>query len=163
MNEIVFRRYDRLITEGKSFPDLVVIDGGKGQLNAACDALKELNIYGKIPIVGIAKRLEEIYYPEDTTPIHINKKSKSLALLQRVRDEAHRFAITFHRDLRSASSLNSELDNISGIGSKTVEKILLRFKTIGNIQNASLALLEAEVGQSRAQKIYDYFQTKKEG
>ena len=128
MNEVVHRRYSRLINEGKKLPNLIVIDGGKGQLSAACEALKGLGIYGSVPIVGIAKRLEEIYYPEDQIAIHINKKSRSLALLQKVRDEAHRFAITFHRDLRSSKSLTSSLDQIDGVGPKTVERLLGHFK-----------------------------------
>jgi excinuclease ABC subunit C len=115
MREVVFRRYKRLLNEQENLPDLIVIDGGKGQLSAACEALKELNLYGEIPIIGIAKRLEEIYFPSDSIPIHIDKKSESLMLLQRIRDEAHRFAITFHRDKRSKNNLKSKLEDIPGI------------------------------------------------
>ena len=124
MKEVVYRRYRRLLDEKKPLPDLILIDGGKGQLSSACAALKDLELYGKIPIIGIAKRLEEIYFPEDQIPIHISKKSRSLTLLQRLRDEAHRFAITYHRNKRSANSLVSELDGIEGIGPKTVEILL---------------------------------------
>ena len=119
MREIVHRRYRRLLDEEIPLPNLIVIDGGKGQLRAACDALKDLGIYGDIPIIGIAKRLEEIYRPEDPYPLHIDKKSESLKLIQRARDEAHRFAITFHRQKRSNAAWKSELEEIPGIGKKT--------------------------------------------
>src|SRR5690606_40413585 len=112
------RRYKRQLEENAPLPDLIVIDGGKGQLSAACESLKALGVYGRIPIVGIAKRLEEIYYPEDPYPLHIDKKSESLKLLQKIRDEAHRFAITFHRNIRSKSSFNTQLEKIKGIGEK---------------------------------------------
>ena len=113
MKEIVWRRYKRILDESAKLPDLIVVDGGKGQLSSACEALKELNIYGQVPIIGIAKKLEEIYYPEDPFPLHINKKSQGLLLLQQIRDEAHRFAITFHRQKRSKGQLKTE---IRGIG-----------------------------------------------
>lgn len=157
MKEIVFRRYSRLKNEGLPFPKLIVIDGGKGQLNAALESLKELELYGQIPIIGIAKRLEELYFPGDQIPIHINKKSESLKLLQFLRDEAHRFAITFHRDLRSKGSLVSELDHLKGIGKVSKEKLLRRFKTIKAIKQASITDLATEIGLSRAQKLKDQF------
>jgi excinuclease ABC subunit C len=150
MREVVGRRYARLLEEGEPLPDLIVIDGGKGQLSAACQALKEAGLYGQVPIVGIAKRLEEIYYPEDQVPVHIGKRSKSLELLQQVRDEAHRFAITFHRQVRSAGSLGSELDGISGIGPSTVEKLLRHFKSVKQVKAAGLPELEAVVGRAKA-------------
>ncbi len=158
MNEVVHRRYKRLIEEGASLPNLIVIDGGKGQLSAACDALKGLGIYGKIPIVGIAKRLEEIYYPEDSIPIHISKKSRSLVLLQQCRDEAHRFAINFHRNLRSAGSLTSELDKIPGVGEKTVNTLLSDFRTVAKIKTASLLELEKSVGKAKAKIVKGHFE-----
>ncbi len=153
MYEIVFRRYNRLITEEIPLPDLIVIDGGKGQLGAACNALKDLNIYGQVPIIGIAKRLEEIYTPEDPYPLHIDKKSESLMLIQRIRDEAHRFAITFHRKKRSNSTFKSELEDIKGIGKKTAISLLKNFKSVKNIKEASLEELSSLVGRQKAQHI----------
>ena len=136
MHEIVRRRYFRLKEEKKPMPDLIVIDGGKGQLNAAIKALQELDLYGSIAIIGIAKRLEEIYFPDDEIPVHIDKKSPSLKILQQIRNEAHRFAITFHRDKRSGQSLQSELDNIRGIGEKTKNKLLYQYKSLSRIRSA---------------------------
>ena len=136
MHEIVRRRYFRLKEEKKPMPDLIVIDGGKGQLNAAIKALQELDLYGSIAIIGIAKRLEEIYFPDDEIPVHIDKKSPSLKILQQIRNEAHRFAITFHRDKRSGQSLQSELDNIKGIGEKTKNKLLYQYKSLSRIRSA---------------------------
>jgi excinuclease ABC subunit C len=147
MKEVVFRRYIRLLNENQPLPQLIVIDGGKGQLGAACEALKELNLYGKLAIVGIAKRLEEIYVPNDSFPLHIEKKSESLKLLQRIRDETHRFAIKFHRDTRSNNSIQPELLNIKGIGEKLAEKIYKHFKSIQNIEEQALIEL---IGKSKA-------------
>lgn len=153
MKEVVGRRYSKLKNEGLSFPDLVVIDGGKGQLSSACEVLKDLGIYGRIPIIGIAKRLEEIYVPEDSIPIHISKKSPSLKLLQHLRDEAHRFAITFHRLKRSQNSLVSILDNISGIGEINKNKLLQTFGSAKSVFNASREELEPIVGKKKAELI----------
>ena len=150
MHEVVSRRYQRLVKEERPLPDLIVIDGGKGQLSAAVRALKEVGIYGQVPVIGIAKRLEEIYYPEDPYPIHISKKSASLKLLQRIRNEAHRFAITFHRDKRSKASLGSALEHIPGIGPKTIETLLKQFKSLKNIREASLEELAQHVGVRKA-------------
>src|SRR5207237_9816891 len=130
---VVTRRYSRVLTEETGLPDLIVIDGGKGQLSAACDALKALDLYGKVPIIGIAKRLEEIYFPEDSLPLYIDKKSESLKLIQQIRDEAHRFAITFHRDKRSKSSLISELEGVNGVGKVTAAKLL---KHLGSVRGS---------------------------
>lgn len=153
MKEIVGRRYARLLEEKSELPDLILIDGGKGQLAAACDALKELDLYGQIPIVGIAKRLEEIYLPNDPYPVHIHKKSMSLKLIQRVRDEAHRFAITFHRDSRSKEQTVSALDDIPGIGEKTRNILLTQFGSVQRIKNASITELAQFIGLSKAQGI----------
>ncbi|MBC7920020.1 MAG: excinuclease ABC subunit C [Ferruginibacter sp.] len=153
MHEVVTRRYARLLEEGGNLPDLIIIDGGKGQLHAACDALKELNLYGQIPIVGIAKRLEELYFPEDAFPLYIDKKSESLKLIQRARDEAHRFGITFHRDLRSKNSLGSQLNAIDGVGDATVTKLLGHFKTISNVKKADWEELVKVVGKDKAEKV----------
>jgi len=153
MKEIVGRRYKRISEEGQEFPDLILVDGGKGQLSSACEALKELNLYGKIPIAGIAKKLEEIYFPEDPVPLHINKKSPGLLLLQQIRDEAHRFAITFHRQKRSKIQLTTELDGFEGIGEKTVTKLLQHFKSIKKIKEASAEELESVIGKAKTAKL----------
>lgn len=150
MHEIVTRRYRRLLDDHKTLPDLIVIDGGKGQLSSACQALKELGIYGLVPIVGIAKRLEEIFYPEDELPLLINKKSEGLMLLQRVRDEAHRFAITFHRDQRSRKSLVSQLEGIPGIGKQTTEKLLAKYRSVKKIAATPFEELAEFIGKDKA-------------
>jgi len=149
MFEIVKRRYYRLKEEGRPMPDLIVIDGGKGQLNAAIKAMKDLDLYGAVAVIGIAKRLEEIYFPDDEIPIHIDKKSPSLKLLQQIRNEAHRFAITFHRKKRSGQSLKSELDVIKGIGGKTKNKLLFRYKSISRIRSAPKTELIQLIGQKK--------------
>lgn len=159
MHEIVHRRYKRLIEEAIPLPQLIVIDGGKGQLGAAVDALKELGIYGQVAICSIAKRLEEIYFPEDPLPLYINKKSESLRVIQQLRDEAHRFAITFHRQKRSKLAIKSELDDIKGIGRATASNLLKAFKSVKNIRNASIEALTEVVGQAKAQIIIDHFHT----
>ncbi len=148
MHEIVKRRYTRVKDEGLPLPDLILIDGGKGQLSAAVSALKEIDIYGKVAIAGIAKRLEEIYVPNDSIPLHISKKSSSLKLMQRLRDEAHRFAITFHRDKRS-KAMNTGLEDIKGIGNGTANKLLKKFKSVKKIKEASFEELALLVGQSK--------------
>lgn len=159
MKEVVYRRYHRLQEEALPMPDLIVIDGGKGQLNAACKALKELQLYGSIPIVGIAKRLEEIYTPEDPYPLHIDKKSESLKLIQRIRDEAHRFAITFHRQKRSIAALKTELEEIPGIGKKTAMALLKNFKSIKNIREADDQTLSQLIGTVKAKAVKEALQT----
>jgi excinuclease ABC subunit C len=157
MQEIVHRRYKRLINEDEDLPNLIVVDGGKGQLSAAVKALKELGIYGEVPIIGIAKRLEELYYPEDPLPLHISKKSPTLKILQRLRDEAHRFAITFHRQKRSKNAFKTELEEIPGIGKSTADKLLSKFKSIRKIQKASKSELAEVVGQAKAETVFGYF------
>ena len=153
MHEVVHRRYQRVLEEEEKLPDLIVIDGGKGQLSAAVQSLKRLGIYGQVPIIGIAKRLEEIYYPEDTYALHISKKSPSLKLLQRIRNEAHRFALTFHRNKRSKASLKSQLEDIPGIGPSSINKLLAHFKSSQHIQAASLEALAQHVGHRRAMQL----------
>ncbi len=153
MYEIVFRRYKRLLDEEADLPNLIVIDGGKGQLSAACQALKDVGIYGDIPIIGIAKRLEEIYRPEDPYPLHIDKKSESLKLIQRARDEAHRFAITFHRQKRSNAAFRSELEDIKGIGKKTAMSLLKNFKSVKRIKEAEEEELVSLVGPVKAKAL----------
>lgn len=153
MKEIVYRRYFRLVHENLPLPDLIIVDGGKGQLSSACEALKELNLYGKIPIAGIAKKLEEIYYPEDSLPLMLNKRSPGLKLLQFIRDEAHRFAITFHRLKRSKTFLKTEIGELKGIGKSTTEKLLQHFKSVKKIKEAPIEALEKIVGKSKARLI----------
>lgn len=160
MHEIVKRRFYRLIEEKKSMPDLIVIDGGKGQLNAAIKALKELDLYGSVAVIGIAKRLEEIYFPDDEIPIHIDKKSPSLKLLQQIRNEAHRFAITFHRKKRSDESLKSELDNIKGIGDKTKNKLLFQYKTLSRISSAPESDLIQLIGTQKTRILLESLKKK---
>jgi excinuclease ABC subunit C len=155
MKEIVYRRYKRIQESGEPLPDLIVIDGGKGQLNSACEALIDLGLYKKIPIVGIAKKLEEIYYPEDPLPLHINKKSPGLLLLQQIRDEAHRFAITFHRQKRSKVQVQSELESIKGMGQKTITKLLQHYKSVKKIREAPYEELEELIGKSKARLLTD--------
>ncbi len=161
MKEIVGRRYSRLQTENSELPHLIIVDGGKGQLSSAVEALQALLLYGQIPIVGIAKKLEEIYYPEDPVPLHIHKKSQSLLLIQQIRDEAHRFAITFHRMKRSANTVFTELENIEGIGKKTTDLLLSSFRSFKKIREASQEDLEKVVGKSKA-AIIKAWQQKKE-
>ncbi len=158
MHEVVTRRYRRLLAENAPLPNLIVIDGGKGQLGAACDALKELNIYGQIPVIGIAKRLEEIYFPGDEVPVHIDKKSESLKLIQRIRDEAHRFGITFHRNLRSKNTMTTELFDIPGIGPDTANKLLTAFKSVKKLRQADIEELAKVVGKSKAGKVKAFFE-----
>lgn len=153
MKEIVGRRYRRVLEEKLPLPDLILVDGGKGQLSSACEALKDIGIYGKVPIAGIAKKLEEIYYPEDPFPLLINKKSPGLLLIQQIRDEAHRFAITFHRQKRSKKQLTTELEGLEGIGRKTADKLLRHFRSVKKIREAALEEIEKIVGRKKAEQI----------
>ena len=157
MEEVVYRRYKRLLEEGQSLPQLIVIDGGKGQLSSALKSLDALGLRRKIAIIGIAKRLEEIYFPEDPIPLYLDKKSESLKIIQQLRNEAHRFGITFHRNKRSKAAINSELESIDGIGSKTVEELLKNYKSVKRIKEASLENLAQTIGMSKAKKIYETF------
>ncbi|MDV7137861.1 excinuclease ABC subunit UvrC [Maribacter sp. TH_r10] len=157
MEEVVFRRYKRLLNEEQPLPQLIVIDGGKGQLSSALRSLDVLGLRGKIAIIGIAKRLEEIYFPEDPIPLYLDKKSESLKIVQQLRNEAHRFGITFHRNKRSKAAINSELENIEGIGEKTASDLLKKFKSVKRIKSASLDNLTAVVGMAKAKKIFEAF------
>ena len=158
MTEVVTRRYKRLLDENQSLPQLVIIDGGKGQLSAALEAFEILGLRGKIAIVGIAKKLEEIFFPGDQYPIYLDKRSESLKVIQYMRNEAHRFGITHHRDKRSKNAIDSELSNIPGIGPKTITQLLQKFKTVSAIKSLTSEELKKEVGQSKAEIILDYFQ-----
>ncbi|MEJ8803729.1 excinuclease ABC subunit UvrC [Pontibacter sp. H249] len=161
MYEIVTRRYKRLLAENQPLPQLIIIDGGKGQLSMAVKALKELGVYGKIAVVGIAKRLEEIFYPGDTLPLYIDKKSESLKLIQRLRNEAHRFAITFHRSKRDAGTLKTELTDVKGIGPTTAEALLLKYKSVKKLKELTHQQLIDEVGKAKANILYTYFHSEK--
>lgn len=150
MREIVERRYARLLNEGSPLPQLIVIDGGKGQLHAAVESLQKIGLYGKIAVIGIAKRLEEIYYPGDSVPLYIDKNSETLKLIQQLRDEAHRFGITFHRQKRSKSQLVSELDGVKGIGPETKKKLLAHFKSIKRLKEANEEEIAVIAGKNKA-------------
>ncbi len=157
MEEVVFRRYSRLQQEGQALPQLIVVDGGKGQLSAALKALESLELRGKIAILGIAKRLEELYFPDDPYPLYLDKRSETLKIIQRLRDEAHRFGIAHHRNRRSKSSLNSALDAIPGVGPASIKLLFNKFKSVKKIKEASINELKEVVGESRAKKIIRYF------
>jgi excinuclease ABC subunit C len=157
MEEVVYRRYKRLLEEGQPLPQLIIIDGGKGQLSSALKSLDALNLRGKIAIIGIAKRLEELFYPDDPIPLYLDKKSETLKITQQLRNEAHRFGIEHHRNKRSKTALNTELETISGVGEKTVIELLRHFKSAKRVANAKLDELEAVVGVSRAEKVYNYY------
>jgi excinuclease ABC subunit C len=160
MEEVVYRRYKRLLDENQSLPQLIVIDGGKGQLSSAVKSLETLNLRGKIAIIGIAKRLEEIFYPNDSIPLYLDKKSESLKIIQQLRNEAHRFGIEHHRNKRSKTALNSELQEINGIGDQTIVELMKKFKSVKRISEASEADLAAVVGASRASKIKEFYSNK---
>jgi excinuclease ABC subunit C len=157
MEEVVFRRYRRQLEENEELPQLIVIDGGKGQLSSAVKSLDKLGLRGKIAIIGIAKRLEEIYFPEDPIPLYLDKKSESLKIIQQLRNEAHRFGITFHRQKRSSAAINSELEQIEGIGDKTAQVLLKNFKSVKRIKEATIDDLAKSIGLAKAKKIYETF------
>ncbi|WP_302303851.1 excinuclease ABC subunit UvrC [Culturomica massiliensis] len=157
MEEIIFRRYKRVLDEGRELPDLIVIDGGKGQLHSAVNSLKKLDLYGKVPVIGLAKRMEEVYYPGDKDPYLLAKNSIALKTLMHIRDEAHRFGITFHRQLREKPLTKSELNSIKGIGGKSEEQLVRHFKSVENIKKASIAELATVVGIKKAEMVYVYF------
>ena len=158
MKQVISRRYKRVIDENLSFPDLIIIDGGKGQLSSACEALKELNIYNKTNIIGLAKKLEEVYFPNDSMPILLNKKSYYLKLLQQIRNEAHRFAINYHKDLRSKNFLKSGIESIRGIGEKTRLKLINKFGSIAGIKKANKKDIEDTIGQKKTADILRYLE-----
>lgn len=156
MEEIVYRRYHRMLEENKPLPQLIVIDGGKGQLGAAVNSLQKLGIYGKTAIIGIAKRLEEIYFPGDSLPVYLDKSSITLKVIQQIRDEAHRFGITFHRQKRSAAMIKSELENIPGIGEKTMALLLKEFKSLNGIRKADVDSIKKLIGNKKAETVISY-------
>ena len=157
MEEVIYRRYSRLLDEGEPLPQLILIDGGKGQLSSAVKSLKLLGLYGKISIIGIAKRLEEIFFPEDPVPLYLDKKSETLKVLQRVRDESHRFGVKHHRTRRKNSIIKSELEEIPGVGEKTIQQLLSKLKSVKRIKEASLETLEEILGKSKAKAVWEHF------
>jgi len=154
MEEVVYRRYSRLLKEEKDLPDLIIIDGGKGQLNAAVNSLDKLKLRGKISIIGIAKRLEEIYFPDDPVPLYIDKNSESLKVIQNLRNEAHRFGINFHRQKRSKGMIESSLEKISGIGSTTIKSIVDEFGSVENVKKVDFAVLAKKIGKKKAEIVW---------
>jgi excinuclease ABC subunit C len=159
MEEVVYRRYKRMLDENQPLPQLIIIDGGKGQLSSALKSLDELNLRGKIAIIGIAKRLEELFYPGDSVPLYLDKKSETLKIIQQLRNEAHRFGITHHRDKRSKSALQTSLETIPGIGEKTMKTLLKHFKSVKRLSQAAENEISDVVGTSKAKKIYEFYQS----
>jgi len=159
MEEVVYRRYKRLLDENEPLPQLIIIDGGKGQLSSALKSIDDLGLRGKIAIIGIAKRLEELFYPGDSVPLYLDKKSETLKVIQQLRNEAHRFGITFHRDKRSKAALNSSMESIPGIGEKTMQTLIKHFKSVKRLKLATEKEISEVVGLSKAKKISDFYQT----
>ena len=159
MEEVVYRRYKRMLDEQQPLPQLIIIDGGKGQLSSALKSIDALELRGKIAIVGIAKRLEELFYPGDSAPLYLDKKSETLKVIQYLRNEAHRFGITFHRDKRSQSALNSSIESIPGIGEKTMLVLIQHFKSVKRLKLATEIEISNVVGVSKAKKITDFYKT----
>jgi len=158
---VVHRRYKRLLQENKSLPQLVIIDGGKGQLSSAMDSINELELNGSMTVVGLAKNEEEIFFPGDTSSIKLPWDSDSLKLIRRIRDEVHRFGITFHRNKRSKGTFINELENISGIGKETANQLLKTFKSVKNTSNKSLIELSETIGKAKGKIVWDYFNKEK--
>jgi excinuclease ABC subunit C len=158
MKEVIHRRYKRLLDEGDELPQLIVIDGGKGQLSSALESLEALGLRGRIAMIGIAKRLEEIYYPEDTIPMYLDKRSETLKIIQHMRDEAHRFGITHHRARRSKSAVGTELTNVEGIGEKTAELLLKKFKSVKRLKEAPHEEIVKLIGEAKAKVLGEYFE-----
>jgi excinuclease ABC subunit C len=163
MEEVIYRRYKRMVEEEQPLPQLIVIDGGKGQLSAALNSLEKLSLRGKISIIGIAKKLEEIYFPGDSLPLYLDKKGETLKVIQQLRDEVHRFGITHHRNKRSKGVIKTELSEIKGIGENTSDTLLRHFRSVKKIKEAKLDELSAVVGVAKAKIVFDYFAEKKEG
>ena len=159
MEEVVYRRYKRLLDEGESLPNLIVIDGGKGQLSSALKSLERLELRGKIAIIGIAERLEELFFPNDPIPLYLDKRSETLKVIQHIRNEAHRFGLTFHRQKRSKNALQTSIETIPGIGEKTMVALIKHFRSVKRLSKASLEDITAVVGPARAKKVFDFYST----
>jgi excinuclease ABC subunit C len=163
MEEVILRRYTRVLEENLPMPQLIVIDGGKGQLGAAVESLRKLDLMGRVSVIGIAKRLEEIFFPGDPIPLYLDKRSETLKVIQQIRDEAHRFGITHHRNKRSRETFKTELNEIRGINEKTADKLLIDLKSVKNIREATLEELETSVGKSKAKLVWEHFRAEREG
>ena len=157
MEEVIYRRYKRLLDEKKDLPHLIVVDGGKGQLSSSLKSLEKLDLRGKISIIGIAKKLEEIYYPGDSLPLYLDKKSETLKVIQQLRDEAHRFGITHHRKRREKGTVKSILTEIDGIGYTYAQKLLWKFKSVKKIKKASIEDIQEVIGKVKGKIVFDYF------
>jgi excinuclease ABC subunit C len=157
MEEVIYRRYKRLLEENRDLPQLIIVDGGKGQLSSALKSLEKLNLRGRISIIGIAKKLEEIYYPGDSMPLYIDKKSETLKVIQHIRDEAHRFGITHHRTRREKATVKTVLTEIEGIGYNYAQKLLWKFKSVKNVEKASLEELQKTIGNVKGRIVFEYF------
>jgi excinuclease ABC subunit C len=157
MEEIIFRRYKRMLDEQQELPQLIIVDGGKGQLSSALLSLEKLDLRGKISIIGIAKKLEEIYYPGDSLPLYLDKKSETLKVIQHIRDEAHRFGITHHRKRREKATVKTVLTEIEGIGYNYAQKLLWKFKSVRNIEKTDLKELQEVIGKVKGKIVFDYF------
>jgi excinuclease ABC subunit C len=162
MTEVVYRRYKRLLDENQPLPNLIIIDGGKGQLSSALKSIDELGLRGKIAIIGIAKRLEELFYPGDSIPLYLDKKSETLKIIQQLRNEAHRFGITHHRDKRSKAALNSSIESIPGIGEKTMLTLIQHFKSVKRLKLATEKEISDVIGVSKAKKITEFYKATNE-
>lgn len=162
MEEVIYRRYRRILEENKSLPQLIIVDGGKGQLSSALKSLEKLDLRGKVSIIGIAKKLEEIYYPGDSIPMYLDKKSETLKVIQQLRDEAHRFGITHHRSKREKGTIKSVLTEIDGVGFATAQTLLRKFKSVKNIKKASEAELQTVIGKAKTEILRKYFEANKE-
>jgi excinuclease ABC subunit C len=163
MEEVIYRRYKRVLEEKQALPQLIVIDGGKGQLSSALNSLEKLDLRGKVTIIGIAKKLEEIYYPGDPLPLYLDKRSETLRVIQQIRDEAHRFGITHHRKRRNKGTIKSELTEIKGISSGTAKKLLSHFKSVKRIKEVSEEELAAVAGKAKAKIVFDHFKKENTG
>ncbi len=161
MEEIIYRRYKRVLEENQSLPQLIIIDGGKGQLSAALQSLEKLGLRGKIGIIGIAKKLEEIYFPGDSIPLYLDKRSESLKVIQQIRDEAHRFGITHHRSKRDKGTLKTELTEIPGVSHTTAKKLLSHFKSVKNIKEVPEAELVEIIGKAKGKMVFEYYNSAK--
>jgi excinuclease ABC subunit C len=157
MEEVIYRRYKRVMDENQSLPNLIIVDGGKGQLSSAMESIEKLGLHGKVAVIGIAKRLEEIYYPGDTLPLYIDKKSETLRIIQQLRDEAHRFGITHHRKRREKGTIKTELTEITGVGQSTSTLLLRKFRSVKGIKEATLVDLQKVAGLAKGKIVFAYF------
>jgi excinuclease ABC subunit C len=163
MEEVIYRRYKRVMDENQPLPQLIVVDGGKGQLSSAMESINKLGLHGKVAVIGIAKKLEEIYYPGDTLPLYIDKKSETLRIIQQLRDEAHRFGITHHRKRREKGTIKTELTEIAGVGESTSTVLLRKFRSVKGIKEASLDEIQKAAGLAKGKIVFDFYHPEKKG